>query len=179
MPHSTCNNSWAGDPLTADFHTLLTQRWSVQVYNSPFWNTTSALSTPPHQTPLLLGLFKHILGPPPPPKHKDSIYQYILVTFRGQCCCRCITEIQLCISRPPCLFGARQQGSSADPHGVKPSTCAFSALTWSRWNCSDCWFSPAERCNHVSRNDAAHCPSRQLWPIVNLEPRFHPIVTEV
>lgn len=41
------------------------------------------------------------------------------------------------------------------------------------------FFPPAERCNHVSRNDAAHSPSRPLWPIVNLEPRFHPIVTEV
>lgn len=71
---------------------------------------------------LLLGLYKHIqvLTPPPSPwKHKGGIYQYVLVTFTGQCCCRCIAEVQLCISRPPRLFGARQQGSSAD-HIVNP-----------------------------------------------------------
>lgn len=36
---------------------------------------------------------------PPSPEHKGRIYQYVLVTFRGQCCCSWITEVQLCISR--------------------------------------------------------------------------------
>lgn len=39
---------------------------------------------------LLLGLYKQTTPPPPPSsqlEHKGSIYQYVLVTFRGQCCC--------------------------------------------------------------------------------------------
>ncbi|KAI4807685.1 hypothetical protein KUCAC02_027476, partial [Chaenocephalus aceratus] len=34
---------------------------------------------------------------PPSPEHKGRIYQYVLVTFRGQCCCSWITEVQLCV----------------------------------------------------------------------------------
>lgn len=128
VPHSTCNNSWGSDPphLCRLSH-LVNPKVKHAGVQQPLWNITSALSTPLHQTPA-----RAVVGgctntsraqrtPPPPKKHKGGIYQYVLVTFRGQCCCRCITEVQLCISRPPCLFGARQQGSLADPHGVKPA----------------------------------------------------------
>lgn len=41
----------------------------------PVPSVVGAVQTPPRP------------APPSPSKHKGSIYQYVLVTFRGQCCC--------------------------------------------------------------------------------------------
>lgn len=67
------------------------QRWNPQVYNGLFEPPPPSLSQPPPSTPrsLLLGLYKQPGGQRHPSLSKDKgrIYQYVLVTFRGQCCC--------------------------------------------------------------------------------------------
>lgn len=78
----------------AGFHTLFTPKVKLAGVQWPLWTPPPpppSLSQPPPSTPcgLLLRLCKqlNIQWPTPGSKHKGSIYQYVLVTFRGQCCC--------------------------------------------------------------------------------------------
>lgn len=101
---------------------------------------------------LLSGLYKQTTPPPSTNthptlssqlEHKGSIYQYVLVTFRGQCCCswtqqaRSQRHSSVSAARDACLGGMSGVGvrsAQALRWSVPPRVSETRKWNWQKWN---------------------------------------------